>query len=42
MHVCKLVKSLCALKTNTKNMVWKIDNVMISNRFHINEYDKCV
>ncbi|KAL6326053.1 hypothetical protein AAG906_000928 [Vitis piasezkii] len=40
--VCKLVKSLYGLKQAIKQWHEKIDNVMMSHGFKINECDKCV
>ncbi|RVX20813.1 Retrovirus-related Pol polyprotein from transposon TNT 1-94 [Vitis vinifera] len=40
--VCKLVKSLYGLKQAPKQWHEKIDNVMLSHGFKINECDKCV
>ena len=40
--VCRLVKSLYGLKQAPKQWHIKFDNVMVSNGFKINEYDKCM
>ena len=40
--VCKLVKSLYGPKQAPKLWHEKFDNVMMSNGFKINEYDKCI
>lgn len=40
--MCKLVKSLYGLKQAPKQWRQKFDKAMMSNRFKINECDKCV
>ena len=40
--VCRLVKSLYSLKQTPKQWHEKFEKVMMSNRFTINECDKCV
>ena len=40
--VCRLVKSLYRLKQAPKQLYEKFDNVIKSNGFLINDFDKCV
>nr|GEV54096.1 hypothetical protein [Tanacetum cinerariifolium] len=40
--VCKLVKSLYALKQTPKQWHQKFDEVVLSSGFHLNQSDKCV
>ena len=40
--VCKLIKSLSGLKQAPKQWHSKVDHVLISNRFSINDVDKCI
>nr|GEZ19162.1 zinc finger, CCHC-type [Tanacetum cinerariifolium] len=40
--VCKLVKSLYGLKQATKQWHQKVDEVVLSSGFHLNQSDKCV
>ena len=40
--VCKLVKSLSFLKQTPTQWHKKVDKVMLSNEFKINEVNKCI
>ena len=40
--VCRLIKSLYGLKQAPKQWHEKFDHAMLTNRFKINECDKCV
>ena len=40
--VCKLVKSLYGLKQALKQWHIKFDHVLVTNRYSINDVDKCI